>query len=1284
MNTPRDAQQRPPRLDPRRIETRTDLAEALTALREARGLSIRAVVADQSRLGTVSGWFSGEHAPGLHAIGAMSSPSDAKSAAKPSLYESVLRACGVPDEELPDWFDAAHRARKGGRRSSGTVPYRGLRAFDVADSSFFFGRDDVADMLADSVRESGLELRPIIVTGVSGSGKSSLVRAGLLPRLGDRTSAVITPGDDPDAGLAALDPMPTVLVVDQLEELWTLVDEAERRTAFLDRLAALAASGTTIVAVLRADFYDRAARHPFLLAGLNSGHNLLGPLDDAGLRKVITTPAARQGVTVEPPLVDLLVEEFHSHDPDDTDAGALPLLSHTLLQLWQRSVGSKITVADYHATGGLRRAIETTAEGAYAALEPAQQTAITRILLRLVVVTNTADARRAAPRSELTWPDLREDDLDEAIAVFAAERLLTITDGPRALDADESAPPASSITISHEAILRAWPRLRTWIDLGRGWLLVHRAIADRARGWHEGGRDPEDLLSTGRLDFYDQWTASDAADSRRLTTTEVEYLDESRRRLAQIAERERQRLRRLRAGLVGVTLLAVVALVAVVGLVQARGAMSTARNQADDARNAALSRQAAVQATLLADRDPALAQQVALAGYRIASTAEARSALLDSSARLTPTRIPTPEGPMAVGVTADGHHLAAAGGDGSLRIVDRRARPQAIIATLPVIPAALFAVAVSPDGRHVVAGGSTGARLVSLADPAAPTIAATLIDDEKTTVYGAAWAPDGREVAVATNIGVRRWAIGGDGRPTPLPPLPGPAAWSQAVAYSPDGAVLAAGGTDAAVTLWRTGTDPELLSTTKLAEDRHFVLTLAFSPDSRTLAVGSRSKTFQLYDVADPRRPQRRAELGGFGSYASAVAFSPDGRRIAGGSPDNTTKVWDVGSREVLATLPNSAAVTGATFTDGGSVLATVTADGVIQQWPMPGPATAQLGDTVFSLVMSAERRFAAAGLGPAGGGLALWDVGDDGILNERTPRLTVSTPASLAGSATVSRDGTLVAAGDADGRVHIWNVADPVRPRPLVTGYKAVDGIVYSMAFARDNRWIAVTSSDFQTVALVDITAPGSPRTVGTINATGLVQQVNLDPSGTRLSVATAAKNVELWDVTDPAAPVKTGVLDGFAGIASVVAFHPTRPLAAVGSADRTTWLWDLTDPGAPKHVSTLRGPSSSVYSLQFSGAGTHLAAGTTDDAWIWDVGDPAEPTEYAAVKAYPGRAYDVNYGPGDMYFYVSGTGKFILRFAADADAVAAEVCAHPLGLLTAAETEQYLPGATHRDLCG
>jgi WD40 repeat protein/DNA-binding SARP family transcriptional activator len=420
--------------------------------------------------------------------------------------------------------------------SSDRCPYLGLTPYDVGDSEGFFGRDRDVTACLDRLRREGV----LVVVGPSGCGKSSLVRAGLaaaLRREGGEV-AVINPGADPVNAFATVLPWrkPTVLVVDQGEEVFSLCQDATERDAFLNRLAEHVETAPVVIA-MRADRMGDISVHPGLARMVERSIYVLAAMPADDLRAAVEGPARQAGLMVEPGLVDLLVREVEG------EPGALPLLSHALRETWLRREGRTLTVAGYQATGGIRGAVAQSAEDVYGGIEPGRRPVLRDLLLRLVSPGVAGEPVRARVPRRLVVADSTQDEL---IDLLVGSRLVTSDDGV--------------VELAHEALARAWPRLRGWLeDDVEGQRILHH-LTTAADAWDSLGRPESELYRGLRLVQAMEWRQRPHPE---LTATECDFLDASQRH-AEMEERaaaDRARhqallIKQLRAALAGARALA--------------------------------------------------------------------------------------------------------------------------------------------------------------------------------------------------------------------------------------------------------------------------------------------------------------------------------------------------------------------------------------------------------------------------------------------------------------------------------------------------------------------------------------------------------------------------------------------------------------------------------------------------------------------------------------------------------------------------------------------------------
>ena len=1061
-------------------------------------------------------------------------------------------------------------------------PYRGLEAFDERHASLFFGRRDDTRRLCE--RLSGP--RFVAVLGPSGSGKTSIVKAGLVPALRSQalshsaewTIRMMTPGGSPLAALAAqlahlgaqesmqrtLDALSAdertldlavalaladrpphdrvVLVVDQLEESFTLCRDEDEREAFLGNLtyAATIPGGRTIVVVtLRADFYYRCAPYPALRNLLALQHMLIGPLGDEGLRRAIEEPAWAAGLTLEPGLVDTIVADV-GHRP-----GTLPLLQHVLVQVWQRRRGRLLTVEAYRESGGVQGALAKHADAVYEQLSETQRDVTERVLLRLVQPgEGTEDARRRVEADELLTG---EDDaaVDTVLRRLADERLLTTS--------RDEASGERLVEITHEALLEGWPRLRRWIERDREALLAHRRLTEASREWERSGRDAGLLYRGTRLAAW-RPSAERATRSRRARLTETvewrarrnqdlnqlerEFLDASGQLATSELDASRRSNRRLRALLLGLGVL----------LVGAGYFALVARQQTGEAREQArraLSQRLALQVPTVAKTQPDLSLLLGLEGVRLASgdgEEQAQSALLTALGRP--------------------HHIATQLTQHSDQVRD---------------------VAFSPDGRILATASAD--RTIRLWNAANGKPHGKPLTGHTAGVAAVAFSPDGKLLASASDDQtLQLWSTA---RGTPRgPPLEGHTAAVTDVAFSPDGTKLASASRDRSVRLWNARTGKPRGS--PMTGHTGPINAVAFSPDGRRLASGSDDKTLRRWDVATGRL--LGGPLRGHTDAVSAVAFSPDGEKLLSASLDSSLQFWDAATgaaRGRPIKTPNS--VLGVAFSRDGRTLAWVGDDRGVRLW---NPSARSAVGKPF---LGHTDAVAAVAFSPDGKTLA--SASDD-----RTARLwqiAAVQPTTLrghdggVGGVAFSPDGAAIATGSLDETLRLW---DARTGKPSLKPIQVGGNGIWDLAFSPDGRTIALGLFD-GTVSLRDA-ATGEQRAV-LAGHHGLVWEVSLSPDGQTIASAGNDKTVRLWDARTGAP--KGRPLRGHTGWVTAVAFSPDGKLLASGSQDRTVRLWDVKT--ATPHGRPLKGHGDKINAVAFSPDGGRLVSASFDKTVrFWD----------------------------------------------------------------------------------
>ncbi|MFD8098179.1 hypothetical protein ACFV24_01460 [Nocardia fluminea] len=1209
--------------------------------------------------------------------------------------------CGVEETEFRAWDDLVERLRK--KRSPkpqfpelpALPPYQGLNPFDKQQADYFYGRRDLTDHLVSSV-QAGLDgsgPQVLLVFGESGAGKSSLLHAGLEWQMSK--AVPITPTAVPEARLeyalatlTASGENEQILIVDQFEELWTLQPSDDRngtkRREFLSKLSEwVRQPGRVLVVGVRDDHLGKAIAHSsFRRVAEGAVQVLVAPMDREQLTDVIRQPAWQYEIPVEDALVARLLDEMKATDAESA-TGALPLLSHVLLQAWRQMVdrrGDQLTYRDYELTGGVQGAVEQSAEAVYTSLSTNQRLIAKRILLRSVVVTEDSEARGRVAREDLAWSDTLPSDIDFVTGSFIKERLLTASD--------------IGIQISHEALLKAWPRLVEWIKENRVSLLRHRRFGEDTKVWDDADRTDDYLISRGRTEEYAKWAADEVA-LWPLSPLEQRFLDANLAYHQEQDRLEQQRLEELQRKNTQLTRVTWALGIFLLVTLLAAGAAFYSNRQTTIARNEGLSRQAALQWELLRGRDPGLAQQVALAGYGVSHTFEARSALLDSTAVLVPHRNPTVAGSISSAVSSDGTLLAVGNSDGKVRLFETGKPGHPAIATFSLPLGHLYAAAFRPNSRQLAVGGAKGAQLWDVTDTDKPR-SLTDLPGSSGKVENLGWSANGDELAAAVgNAGTLRWGLSPDGVVTTASTLrstnaAGKPFDAKAVDYSPDGNLIATAGTNATIQIWDRS-DVNVEPATQIPLDPGWkVLDLDFDPSSTRLAVGTEHTEALVFDLTNRTGPLSPQRVGKFDSFVNTVAFNTDGSALAAGSSDNSVQLFDIkaGQAHASQTLPGPAIVTSVHF--HSEQLITASVDGFIRTWSLPGPVTPTSGARVLTLTANAEATAVVVGARRKSGDttpdtVQQFDITDPHHLRERGQPMRLNPPDQSSGPATVSLDGRTAAVGTKNGAVYTWDLADPQIPQmiaPPIAGVTPTS--VAAIVFTPDNRYLlAASNDDSSRITIVDRTVPTQPKIADhAIDAGNRVQLLSVSTNGKYLAASTAS-SVRLWDISD--GPQNARLIDedtSFGTNVSAVRFA-TEDVLAAGSADTTVRLYRATDTELTE-LAHLEGPTGQIQSLSFDPRGTQMAAGTGDDQiWVWGVTDPAHPTRIAALSAYDGRVNDVVFGPNGHSFTAAGDDSSLRTWLADPDAVAAALCAQPAALLTEDEWNRYLPDTKYNPPC-
>lgn len=1153
-------------------------------------------------------------------------------------------------------------------------PYKGLRAFDESDAPDFHGRDELVSALTGAIRGH----RFVTVVGPSGSGKSSAVRAGLLPALAggavERSErwfrTVLTPGTHPLESLLealeALAPEPAelleplengdlteathrllgdadgelVIVVDQFEEVFTLVDDPHKRDAFLDLFVqGVQAEGSRVrvVATLRADFYDRPLEHKGLDRLVRDGLvTVLRPTPEE-LLEMISRPAQAVGLRWEPGLPHRIAQEVVDQP------GGLPLLQYALTELVERRHGDLLTGDDYQRTGGVAGALATRAEAVFRELAPSRQEAAREMLLRLVTVDEDAEAtRRRVRRSELESLGIDREDLEPVLEAFTTERLLLadrdpLTRGP-------------TVEVAHEALLREWPRLRAWIQDEQDALLLGRRLRAAIAEWEAAQHDDDYLLTGARLAPFSTW-----AQSASLIGEERAFLQASQER-DQAEQAARARRRRVLTGvLASATVVAM--LLASVAFAQSRRATEEAE-RALTAERQATARELAASAINALDEDPELSILLALEAVRTTRAAdgtvlrEAEEALHKAlqASRLILT---VPGAGASVAVSPDGSRLLTEGLEGVAKVWD--AETGAELLSLVGHSASIHDVDWSPNGDLLATTGADGTARVW---DAATGVLLHEIPVGSGPVFSVAFSPDGTLITtlgeereggelsrVETWLRVWETASGQSVFST--------SAWSgrvdlgaesdNLVSFSPDGQLVIAAiafvaEQDVGARTWDL--DSGTL-THQLFSSEQFQHGIDVSPDGALLA-GGRGLGVAIWDLADETILDEEET-----EQAFSVAFSKDGQLLASGHLDGKAHLWHMTAgrlSQVMTLSGHSGLVTSVAFVPGSERLVTAGADGTARVWDVSPPGRGELltlpgvhegpvanGDVEFS-----PDGHALVGVSGGPGEVRVWDfpTGNERLVIDGHSMTDLPNFDRSVFAVDMSRDGTMIATAALDGTARVWDsltgeellrfeghLRDCREDLPDNAPHPS-SCFVFDAKFDPDGARIATGGAD-GSVRIVDVESGAELSKL--LLHTEFVFGLSWSPDGRHIATAS-------WDgtakVTDTATGDTVYVLDhpGDETVATVT-YAPDGSLLVTGGFDGTVKIWD---PSSGEEISSMNagGP---VFDIVFQPDGSRLATASST-VKLWDV---ATGREVIALDPPTGGAVIV----GKLAFSPDGT---------------------------------------------
>ncbi len=1217
----------------------------------------------------------------------------------------------------------------------GSCPYKGLDVFEEEDAELFFGRETLVENLVGRVKET----RTVFVTGPSGSGKSSLVRAGLLPALrqgeikelhSDRwLYASMKPGRDPIEALAGVfsrlknpdlgdyfrrnaasasdlqdcaESILTerrdqrfVLFIDQFEEVFTQLSP-EKATGFIQMLdcAATVDNGRVIILfAMRSDFVPNCAAYPQLNALLNRQFVQIGAMQPHELVSAIAQPALRVGLRIDPDLISQIINDMEG------EPGALPLMQFALKDLFdsqqEKSGIIALTLNDYLQRGGIRKALERHADQTFAELGAEEQELARSIFTGLIEVgRGTQDTRRTAIFDELVPSNANSPEIQTIVRKLADARLIT-TDEVGGKD---------TVTISHEKLIDAWPWLKKLVNENREVIALQNQIATDAQEWMQHHRDASYLYSGARLASANEQLK---ANKLVLSGTSLEYI--------QAGQARRRRDRIARIGAVVVIIVALFVAMSIFGALSYKNNITALTAQA--ASTAAIAQQSTAEAAstqAVANEQEARRQaEISRAGELAALALSGKDTTFNTSLLLALEANKAVDNPRTEGALLN------------------------LVASHPGLESYISghdnwvnSIAFSPDGKQLISGGGAADHpllLWDVSNPNAPKRLASLDGDPKfDTVMSVSFSPDGIHVASAVNDNnILLWDISNPSAPKQLSTLTGHTGSVNSIAFSPDGKELVSGSDDNTVIIWNVSDPAKPSQLSSLAGLDKRIGSVTFDQDGKQLAAGDGAGNIFLWNVSDPAKPSPVAMIPGNDSAVKSVAFSSDGTRLASGSEDRNITLWDISHPDAptqLSTLKGHKDwVNAVVFNKDDTQLVSGSEDATIIVWDISDPAIPKKlkmlqghSSGVVSIAFSPDGTQMASGSKDET--IILWDVAkstvpaelskvdgsnwvSDVAYNSDGKHIAstnaefvflwdVSDPtkpsqsSKLRGKSSINKiafspDGKQLASGDDNGSIILWDVSDPTKPTELAT-LSGHTKAVTSIVFSPDGKRLASASNDV-TIILWDISNQNTPVILSKMDSLdSSANTLAFSPDGKRIASGGGDQEVTLWDVSDPAKPSKLTTLQNTRNTVMSVAFSPDGKYLAAGTIENLIYIWSMKekDPASPQYLSTLKGHINWVNSIAFSRDDKWLASGSWDsNVILWDVSNPNTPSQLATLSGHSESVNSVAFSP-DGKRLVSGSGDgSIILWDLDLQSWIQKTCQRVGRNFTSTEWTQYFP---------
>ena len=1118
-------------------------------------------------------------------------------------------------------------------------PFRGLQPFETEHALLFYGRDRALDDLIAAIAEKDENpkaVRFLAVTGVTGSGKSSLVAAGLLPRLArgavpgseDWAVARMRPGDDregdgcaslADGLLASLPALKggawgdrttlarafretpeeagsvleaglsdrkgwskLLLVTDQFEELFTRVSP-ERRLPFVLSLSGLASSGRAVVlATLRADFFHACLELPELADLLNAGGTYSLPEPTASdLSQMITRPAPLAGVRFEEGLDGRVL------DAALAQPGALPLLEYALDLLYHRRTAEGLmTHASYESFGGVEGSIGRRAEEVYRQLPSDAQGALPEVFSSLTAMRGEGEAmRRRAEYGHVT----RSEGARKLVEGFSAPDVRLLVPGT---DASGS----RTLEVAHEALFSSWGTLSRWIEANKDLLHSRARVSSAARDWSSSGGDPAFLFSEGKP----------LAEAQSLLEAPHLDLDDVERSfIAASVARSRRRTRIKRMAVSSLALLALVAVVAAVFANEQRREARQKEAEAVAAREAETeqrklaekrkkememqAREARAEACYLkAMRESAEGNTMSEFAYLAGSIRNSPKSTYAERLRNIKAVIPEIEwcspsmndnnnSVYSVSFSPDGSLIASSSEEpGNIFIWDTLSGNIVTQLEHPFVQSVSF----SPKGNKIASGAL---EIIIWDSESGKEVMRTVRLGSSITSID--FSPDGNRIASASiDDSIRIWDVQTGEL---LVFIKGHENWSDnyididksinSVSFSPDGQHIASGSVDNRVRIWDAFSGME-----RLEIDAHSsVNCIDYSPKGENIASASCDGFIRIWDaysgvlVSDLRKHN---------DSALSVAFSPDGKRISSGSSDNTIRIWDIQSEnEIMRMECNGGEIFSVIFNPIGNLLVSGSKNNKVKVWRLTCEMERFPGHTRGISDISYSPLGNMVATGASDNKICLWDSRTGKEITNIVTQYEVN-------SIDMSKDGSRIAAGGESGSIAIFDVKSGKEQ----VAFSRSPFSVNSIAFSPNDKYIA-SGHEWGEINIWDAKS-GCLRTVLRESSENSINSIKYFSDGKRIVYGSDDNTVCIWDIISKNEVAK---LRGHREAVTGVAISPNEERVASGSLDKTLRIWDID---RRKEVFVLKGHEYGINDVEYSPNGKIVASGSIDNTIrIW-----------------------------------------------------------------------------------